>query len=204
MEGDHHNTSQIISRNPKTMQRVAVDVLEPVCRWADRRFFIRGTAAHTGGAGVFEEWLADDLGGERDTDRDTASWWSLLLDVQGYQIDAAHHPPSNTSLKWARHNPAARLATGVWWEYCESGDAPPQIAVRGHQHRWSDCEEYGTRGLIVAGWKLADEYVNKLSPGSLPHIGGVIGSIEHGAATWRKIKYHLPRGEAWKDNAPTP
>jgi hypothetical protein len=54
-EGDHHNTSQIITRNRATQMGLAIEVLEPVARWADRLFIVRGTAAHASEAGAMEE-----------------------------------------------------------------------------------------------------------------------------------------------------
>lgn len=201
IEGDHHDTSQIITRNPATMQNIAIDVLEPICKWADVRFFLRGTGAHAGKSAWIEEAIADDLGGERDEGRDTASWWHLRLDVNGYVIDAAHHPPSGTSREWLRHGPAATLAAKVWWQYMESGDKPPDLAVRGHRHRWGDSSDtYQTRGILLPCWKASDEYVSRLAAEALPHVGGLFGIIEDGRAEWRKIKYELPRRAAWKDN----
>jgi len=89
-DGDHHNSYQIISRHPSDMIRLAVNILEPVRRWTDVMFIVRGTPAHSGKGGFLEEEIAKDLDVECD-DEGRYSRWHLYLDVDTVRFDIAHH-----------------------------------------------------------------------------------------------------------------
>ena len=199
-EGNHHGTTQIVTANPVTQSAMVAEVLEPVARWADRLFVIRGTEAHAGPSASSEESAADDLGAVRDDLLGTASWWHLLLEVGGARFDLAHHPPSFPGREQTRGNAAVTLASVVIAEYARTGDKPPQFALRGHAHLFADSgETYQTRGVLCPAWQLATGYANKRRPGQLAHIGGLLFVIEGGAAVMRHIPFAPQRRAAWRE-----
>lgn len=198
-EGDHHETSQIVSRNPATMLDLAITVLEPVRQWADHMFVIRGTEAHAGKSAAMEEAIADDLNCTRDMARDTASWWHLLLEVQGVRIDCAHQPISASGRPWTRANGANVLAFATFSEYAEHGERPPDIALRAHLHRFSDSgSNYVTRAVIAPAWQLGTAYSNRRWPGQLADIGGQIWTITDGQPELRLVLYRPGPREPWR------
>ena len=76
-DGDHHGTSEIITRNQADQLRLAVDVLEPALAVADRLIVVRGTPAHTGEAAWMEESLARDISIAEWHSEEQASWWHV-------------------------------------------------------------------------------------------------------------------------------
>ena len=203
VEGDHHNTSAIISRNPVTMLRLASEILEPVRKWSDRFFVLRGTEAHAGEAGQWDEILADDLEAERCPATNTASWWHLGLAIGGVLFDFAHHPPSNPGRAWTRAGASAVLAFSTFAEYAESGENVPDFAVRGHIHRFTDSGwTYRTRGVTAPAWQLSTPFAARRWPGHLAHIGGLLFSIENNSAQLRAVRYTPERSEPWQEPAP--
>jgi hypothetical protein len=201
IEGDHHNTSAVISRNPLTMLRLAVDILEPIRKWSDHLFVLRGTEAHSGEAGQWDETVADDLGAERDPSGDRASWWYLLFEIGGVLFDLAHHPPSNSGRAWTRANVATTLAYTVFSEYAERGEPVPDVALRGHIHKYTDSyANYPTRGVTCPAFQLATPYSSRRWPGQLAHIGGLIFVIENGEAHMRHVAFRPERGATWQES----
>ena len=86
-------TSQLISRNPADILRMASETIQPAAVLAKRIFFIRGTASHTGISANMEEILAADTIGAIPTDDGTCSWWKLLAEFGGVLLDVVHHGP---------------------------------------------------------------------------------------------------------------
>jgi len=63
IEGVHHRATSQISHNLEDQCQIAYDVFAPILDRCDGRFFmIRGTPAHVGEQGVYEERLAKQLG----------------------------------------------------------------------------------------------------------------------------------------------
>lgn len=199
VEGDHHDNSAVISRNPVTMLRLASDILAPVRRWADFLFILRGTEAHGGEAGSWDEIIADDLSAERDMTIDRASWWHLLLDIGGVLFDCAHHPLSNPGRIWTRANASLVLAFSTFAEYAQYGERPPDVVLRGHIHKFSDSgSNYPTRAVTCPAWQLATPYSSRRWPGTLAHIGGLLFVIENGSAHLTLCMYRPEREEPWR------
>ena len=200
VDGDHHDTTQIISRNPADWVRAATEVLDAPCQWADRRFFLRGTEAHSGKAGHLDELIAADLGGEPDPERGTHSWWHLLLEVNGVRIDVAHHPPSTSSRPWTSGNAANTLAAMTIMEYATHRERIPDLCIRAHVHRFSDSgSNYPCRAIITPCWQLATAYSHRRFPGQLADIGGVIIIIEDGHADVIPVRFAPKARQPWKE-----
>ena len=202
MEGDHHATSAVVSANPATMLQIAGTVLEPARKWANHFFMLRGTEAHGGEAGAWDEILADDLNAERCPDTGRASWWHIGIEISGVVFDCAHHPPSAPGRVWTRANAAATLAYTVFSEYAEHGQRAPDVALRGHVHKFADSgHNYPTRGVLCPAWQLATPYSSRRWPGVLAHIGGLLFMVEAGEAHMRHIRFAPERSQPWTEAA---
>jgi len=177
-DGDHHDTSQIITRNPATMVRLAALALKPITDVADECIFIRGTASHVGNSGSSEELIADDLQGwEKDGVR---SHWSLYANFGGVIVQFAHHAGMGR-LPWTAKNAANRVASKALFACAEQGMKLPDLIFRSHNHRWSDSyDNYPCRAICLPAWQLKTEYVHRIDSTAVPHIGGVFVVIRPG------------------------
>lgn len=200
IDGNHHGTSQLITTNESIMIDTACGLLEPVRQWADHMFITRGTDVHAGEAGRWEESIARRLKTTEDPLLGTASWWHLALTVQGVLLDCAHHPITSTGRAWLSGGVAGVVAADARLEYATSGDKPPDLVLRGHNHRISDSGATfaGTRALCLPAWQLGSGFANKKHAGKLAHIGGALIIIEDGSYTVQLLTYQPTRRTPWK------
>ena len=151
-------SNQIITPNKSTVLTMALDVLEPMLELSPDIYVIRGTQAHEGKSAWLEEAIAQDLDGvKRDTNN--ASWWHLTGKINGTTVDIAHHV-SMGSMPWTAPNSANKLAALLQWHYAvERRIAPPDLAVRSHNHRYADSgNNFSTRAYLTPCWSLLTEY----------------------------------------------
>jgi hypothetical protein len=196
LEGDTKKRSyQLITRNPATIVGIGSETLEPLVSKIPAVYFIRGTGAHGGKSGFLEEDLARDFDNSVKVGNNY-SHWSLNMIVDGVRISAAHHATMG-GLPWTKANAANNLAARVMSQYAQDGEKPPDIVLRGHVHRWGDSHDaYRTRAIVVPGWTLATEFVQKISPDTLPECGAVFISCDDGKFEAEKVKYE-PKGRIW-------
>lgn len=204
VDGDHHDTPQIMSRNPVAQAMVLTDVLDvPEGLGADKIFVVRGTGSHVGKSGSSEEKVAmgmrdKGLPLQGDPERDTASWWHLRMDVQGLRLSFTHH--GRTGYRpWTRPNASNLLAMQIFTEHALNGERHPDIAIRSHYHRYMESARGGcpTYVLQTPAWQLATAYVHKVAPESLADIGGVIITIRDGQYSTEPVITTPSRGAVW-------
>ena len=110
-------SSQLITVNKSTIQRLVIDALAPLVDVVDSLIVIRGTMAHTGKA----QWLEEGIARQYDhaihnKACDNGSWYHFQGVIGGLRLDAAHHV-SMGGLPWTAPNAANRLAARVMWAY---------------------------------------------------------------------------------------
>lgn len=193
LEGDHHGTAQIISRNPDAQAYVSSRVFGLVKdAKPDRLFMIRGTEAHVGSSGSAEEALAKQLGVEKDAETGNWSRWRLRLEVNGRLVDFQHHAPS-VGLPWTKPGAMARLAFRIWSEHTLRGLRPPDVAFRAHAHQHGDSfGAYPTRAIISPSWQLKTSHAHKVVPESIADVGGVLMAVEPDGAYEIIPKLYVP------------
>lgn len=188
VDGDHHNTSQIVTRNQEIQHQMALLTLEKPRELADEIFVVRGTDVHVGEAARSEEAIGRDLDAVRSLDL-RHSHWRLRANFGGVGFDFAHHG-SMGRLPWTSANLLLRTAVEVELEYYRSGERPPAYAVRSHNHQWGDTSMNSpVRVLALGCWQGLTSFVNRIKPGATPHIGGIIFRIEAGQASFRIVNY---------------
>jgi hypothetical protein len=202
-DGDHHDTPQIITRNPATQRKIAETVLKvgtDLMQEGDRLFFVRGTESHVGKSGWLEEELGEDLKAERDTDTGAASSWHLLMEVEGVAVDIAHHGKLG-GRSWTRPNAVNALAAETIMQYAERGERPPQLVIRSHRHKTADSyDNYPiTRAIQTPAWQLMTAFSHKVATGSLADIGGIIVTCERGEYSVQKAFYKPARPKPWRE-----
>ena len=173
-EGDHHATTQIVSRNPEAQDYIAGRVFGvPKALHPAKTFVVRGTEVHVGTAGSAEEGRARSLNAVRDPETSNWSFWRLRLEVHGVLIDAQHHGRVGTR-PWTRASAVGTLAYQIWSEHAERKLRWPDLAIRSHRHQYGDSGNTAkTRLIQTPAWQLKTAYAHKVVPESIADIGGV-------------------------------
>lgn len=174
-DGDHHNTHQIISRNPDAQSYVADRVFGvPQALRPKRLFVVRGTEAHVGSGGSTEEALAKFLGAERDVETETWSRWRLRLQVHGKLLDFQHHGKIGQT-PWTKGNVVNANAARIFYEHTIRGERHPDVAIRSHMHQYHDTHDaYPVRVIQTPSWQLKTGFVHRVMPESIADVGGVV------------------------------
>jgi len=200
VDGDHHQTSQIISRNMEVQGYVASRVFDvPLALSPSHLFIVRGTEVHVGPSGSSEEALAKSLKAERSTETQNWSHWELPLLIHGCRLNFQHHA-SVGGLPWTKPGAIARLAFRIWVDYLQRGEDAPHLAIRSHLHNYMDS--YGshpTRAIITPAWQLKTAHAHKVVPESIADIGGLAIMVDvKGGYQVDPILYRPARPQTWR------
>lgn len=199
VEGNHHGTAQIASKNlAATQQRIAELTLIPALQLSPRAIhMVRGTEAHVGASAEYEERLAEAIGCQKDSETGAYSRWHLQCDADGVLLDFAHHG-SVGKLPHTRSNPARTLAMRIAHASLRHATQTPRLAIRSHAHQEADTfDEMPVRVIQTRGWQLSTAFVHKIAAGSTPEIGGLIVTCEAGEYEVEKIKFSWRRQDPW-------
>lgn len=179
LNGNPHGAISNITDNMADQLTIAKMVLEPIVEACEGRYYhIRGTEAHVGKSGQYEEMLAESLGAIPDGN-DNYARWEMWLRMNEPLIHFSHHIGATGS--------SAYESTAVYKEYVEacveSGrwkEETPDLIIRSHRHRYFKTEVEGEKGaamvVVTPGWQLKTPYVYRMPSGriSTPHIGGIL------------------------------
>lgn len=199
VDGDHHNTSQLASRNPNAQAAIwNAAFAVPLALKPDRIVIVRGTEAHVGNSASAEERIADGLRRDKrpivvEPDTGASSWWHWRPELQGVKLDITHHG----RIGQREHTRASQIvlyAHDIHLSYTKNGERPPDLALRGHNHKVADSFDAVKPRVIATGaWQLGTGYVHKVQPDSLADIQGVIVKIHDGAYEVEKVHFHAER-----------
>ena len=156
LEGRHHNATTQLSQNIADHQRIAYDCLYSLRNNAAAAYYVRGTEAHGGPAGEYEERLALQLDCVPD-ETGLYTRWELRYKTAGGIIDFQHHIATCGSNQYettalCREYAIACEEAGRW------GYEAPAVVARAHRHRQSETR-VPTRGgygicFTTPGWQL--------------------------------------------------
>lgn len=179
VEGDHHGTSQIISRNLEAQNYVRDRVYGvPLALHPKRVFIVRGTEAHVGPSGNQEEALARHMKAEKDPDSGTWSWWHLRLKAHDVLLDFKHHGRTG-GRPWTRASALGILASEILQECAEYGAQYPDVAVRAHKHvRGDSYNNHPVRVIAQPAWQIKTGHGHKVVAESLAALGGLSILVE--------------------------
>lgn len=179
VEGDAKGrSSQLVSTNPADILKLSAATIEPGLIVCDRAFFLRGTGAHGGKSGYYEEALAADSCGAVQNESGCFAWWFLLAEFGGVLTDVLHHATMGRQ-PWTATNSFNALAARLVMSY--AGRRLPAIALRSHNHRHADTyDNYPIRVIALPAWQLATEYSYRLGFSEPADIGGIIILAEGG------------------------
>ena len=186
IEGVHHHATHQISHNIGDQIKLAELILKPIVdkvhKMGGRYFQIRGTPAHVGESGVYEELLAKQLGAVPNKDGQYARY-RLRIRTGKALTHLMHHVGMTSS---SAHESSAVNAELVA-EYVQAarwGTEAPDFVVRSHRHR-SICVDLDTaRGygaaIVTPAWQMKTPFAWKVSGARIntPQFGGIL--IRHG------------------------
>ena len=198
VEGVHHGTVQVVSQRPDDMMNIAISCIEPYIRSAKHVFVTRGTEAHVGAGGVWDDAIARDFDAE--PDGSSPAWYWLPLEIDGVRIVASHHGRAGARL-WTKGTGARALAAELAMQAGMNSSQPPQLGVFGHVHRFEDSGgNYPTWVYTHGCWQLSTGYGHKIRAGFPPEVGGLLFVIKDGSIITRDpaIKYVWRDREPWK------
>jgi hypothetical protein len=192
-------SSQYVTNNKATVQRMAVTAMEPGLIFVDRLYMIRGTDAHVGNNGEMEEALAQDIditvkNGE------VASWYHLQGVMCGMRVDVAHHTNMG-GLAWTEKNAANKVAADAIMQYVLAEQKIPHLVVRSHVHRHADSyDNFPTRAVVLPAWQSMTAYGARLNPNRLSDVGMIVFLIDDGKIVAEKkmiTKLHQIGRSVW-------
>jgi len=204
VDGSHHNSTTQISHNIEDQIRIAEAVMRPrveQCHASGGTYYhIRGTEAHVGQSGEYEERLARNLGAKPNDQGQHARfdlWKRVGTTTKGGRAPLVHllHHIGTTSS--AAHESSAVNAelTASYVEAARWNREPPDFIVRSHRHRSIAVDMNSAKGyaaaIVTPAWQGKTPYVWKI-PGarlSEPQVGGILirqGDEEHYYRRWVK------------------
>ena len=204
VDGDHHNTPQIVSRSTIQEREIVRDILDvPLLRVKPESIFIvRGTASHVGQEGSSEESIAralsDDWPVEWCPEPHQASWYTLMLECEGLFIDALHHGRTGYRAHTSQ-NATELLAWDISMERAKNGERLPDIAFRSHIHRYfiSAEDQAPVRVIQTPAFQLKTGWAYGKVPESLADVGMVWVLVDGDHYEVHKHKFRPNRGPVW-------
>jgi hypothetical protein len=177
-EGNHHHSLEVVTANETTQMRIAYKCLEQLVMISDDVFMTRGTPVHVGASARMEERVADDIMNIVRESEHAATFYHLPLKIYKTVFDIAHHGNMGR-LPWTEKAAGNKLAAIVIMDAATRGEKPPDVVIRSHMHRYADSYQnfQTTRGIMTPAWQLVTGYINKLNPGALADIGGLIITV---------------------------
>lgn len=196
VDGNHHQTTQIISGNMEVQGYLAEQVFDvPLSLKPSRLYFVRGTETHTGPSGSSEEALAKHLKAVRDVDTQNWSVWHKRFDVHGKLFEFQHHMRIGTRPQ-TRRSILTYLAFQIWTESLAAGERVPDFVIGGdkHIHGQSGCDDLcPVNAIVVPPWQFKTGFGHKVAAFNQLYMGGVGVMVWPDGETRTHFKsYHPP------------
>jgi len=206
VDGVHHGSTTQISHNMEDQLTLAEIVLRPEIEkcvaMGGKYYHVRGTEAHVGKSGIYEEQLAKRLGAipNRHGQYARNDIWKRVGGKEGPLVHLLHHVGTTSS---AAHEASAVNAemTAEYVEAARWGREPPDYIVRSHRHRSIGVELNSAKGyaaaIVTPAWQGKTPFTWKI-PGartSEPQLGGImirLGDEEH---YYRRRVWSMDRSE---------
>ena len=195
----HDKGGQLIEpKNKGVVIRSMVDAVAPMREVCDVIIVIRGTEAHTGGAGWIEDQAAEEIGAVENAEQGTHSWYYFKAEFEGVRITSAHHPGTNSTVPWTAGNEANRRAARDVYNY-ERRDWKPALTLWGHYHHSADSyDTHSIRAIYNRCWKLKDAFSHRIGLGGVDdRIGALWVFCKSGRYEVVKRAYLLPQAKPW-------
>jgi hypothetical protein len=130
---------------------------------------IHGTCAHEFGHGSASEIVAQYLK-RQFPGKSVSAVRHNLLDVDGVEIDCAHHGPPPGSRSWLKGNMLRYAIRDQMIQDVLDGGQPPRVVVRGHYHECvketvtlHGLQDWETTGIILPSYAGLTHYAQKVT-----------------------------------------
>lgn len=194
VDGVHHGSKSQWSHNLADQAGCAVEILRPIVkRCQGRLIIIRGTEAHSGKSGEWDEWIARELKAipNRYGQHSRYELWKMI----GSNLVHILHHIGTTSASAYESTALYRELVEAYVDAGRWNDRPPDAIVRSHRHRHFCISVASGRGQAIAvvtpGWQGRTPFAYKVagSRQSQPQFGGIVLHSEgqHGISEEHKV-----------------
>lgn len=162
IDGDHHGTKEIVSKEVGVHCQIAVDCFKPLAAAAAHTFVVEGTNSHTGNK---ERSIGAALGAVCDP-RGAASWKELPLEIHGCYGIVRHHLGATAR----PYLEGSQLSINIGVEIQEAarhGDRIPKWFARAHRHRHGKFEDGHALMVVTGGWQGASRWLKQAMPAAV-------------------------------------
>lgn len=171
-DDNSHSKYGLITANKDVIIQMGVRTRQEPRAIADEYFRLRGTEAHTGGAGWMEESIAREIGATP-SGKGTSSWTHVLIEEHGVRVDAQHHPANRSYKPWTKGGGANREAASIQAVYGKT-KLTPKVAFRGHVHHLEDSgHTHMVRVFFTPPNQLCTSYGSRLGYFGVEAVGGI-------------------------------
>jgi hypothetical protein len=180
IDGDHHDTPQIITKNTGEQIDMAISLIDEWMQLAgyepergDCMYLVRGTSAHE--KGEYIERIGRDLEGVVPYRKDSSSttkdgryhFQKLRRTVNGKMFHIAHHGFSRGSRAWTSENSIAYSLKSMYFNGLDYGYDIPDFVIRSHKHVFTYAYYHGRRKVIYGCqtpcWQLKTHFGNQVA-----------------------------------------
>jgi len=179
IDGVHHNSVTQVSHNMADQVSIAYTLLSPIVELCGGNYYhLRGTEAHAGKSGQYEEMLATRLGSLPGSTGEHARW-ELWARLDRALVHVTHHIGTTGSM----HYETTAIMKELSESYTESArwaEEPPDVVVRSHRHRNAEVRIQTAKGFatscVTPGWQLKTPFAYRIPGGraASPQIGGTL------------------------------
>lgn len=175
IDGDHHRTMQVWSKNLGDHLRAAHHCLQPLAELAERVYVVLGTEVHTHG---LEHALANLLAAERQS-KARPAFDRLELSIGGNLLVTVHHMPT-TSRAWLRGNALGMELANHRLHAAEVGARIPDVLCLAHRHQFGAYTDHAGSVFATPSWQGPTRYVYRVAPAARWQVGAVFLELEPG------------------------
>ncbi|KPK91519.1 MAG: hypothetical protein AMJ88_13510 [Anaerolineae bacterium SM23_ 63] len=195
-------TEQLVSTRPADQVLIAVGNMEPTLNLPNvkRMRIIHGTQAHTFGESTIPIITAGFLDAKY-SNVDVSSLAHGLFEVDGLEIDCAHHGPSPGIRTWTTGNRLRLYVRSVMQDSLENGEDPPGVFIRSHYHtgihetvrRETNRGHFKTEAFILPSYCGLSEYAQQATRSKYLISNGMLALVIEGGELveyyklWRSV-----------------
>lgn len=179
IDGNHHNTREIISPNVQDHIEACIQGLAPFLMDASAVYITEGTNVHTNNSehGIAGALRSMGVKVVKPNKRKSA-WSELSLRMHGCLVAIDHHMSASLS---ALSESAAfsRTMGDVTYKTERAGYNVPKVIVRSHRHQFGHYDDGYKHMIALPPWQGGTRFVKRVAPGAVAQCGMVVLDWSH-------------------------
>lgn len=178
IDGVHHRTMQLWTRDTGLQLRAAIDLLQPHAARAKAIYVVEGTECHDAET---PSPLAEALGAvSAESDR-VAGHRRLRLTVRGQRADWIHHV-APTSREYLKPNAVWVAASNHQLACAKYGEPVPVAVTYSHRHGYVQARDTALVACATPPWQTRSRYGYRVAPSGPEEVGVLIHRFDGGGA----------------------